>query len=206
MGGDERLAVGAGVDGAGIGADDRRERSDFLAYELGPTLVAVFLALLSLPFVALSLDATDYGVATDYGIFAQVPATDLGRWAGAFGAVMAAALVAGTIGAPLVRSHAVLGALFTILVAWVIGIAAVPVLPVLLHQNHGGYLGYAKFCLDSCSPEIHTNDPVSGLGELKFFWLGPLVEPVPFALLAAGVACWTRMVRRWIPKQQPTLR
>ena len=132
--------------------------------------------------------------------------TDLGRWAGAFGAVMAAALVAGTIGAPLVRSHAVLGALFTILVAWVIGIAAVPVLPVLLHQNHGGYLGFAQFCLDSCSPEIHTNDPVSGLGELKLFWWGPFAEPVPFALLAAGVACWTRMVRRWIPKQQPTLR
>ena len=195
------------VDGAGIGADDRREKSSFLAYVIQPILVAVLLALLSLPFVALSLDAADYGAAGGYTPNpVQVPPTDIGRWAGAFGAVLAAALVAGTIGAPAVRRHAKLGALFTMLVAWIVGIAALPLLPVLLHRDLGGDLGFVKICLDSCWAEIPTRNPAGGLYVLRFFWLAPVFAPVPFALLAVGVAYWTRMVRRWIPKQQPTLR
>ncbi len=121
---------------AGIKVDDGLEGSDFLTNVLGPTLLAIFLALLSLPFVALSLDAAESGAASGYGVSpVHVPEDDLGRWAGAIGAVVAAAVVAGTIGAPLVRAHAIRGALLTTLAAWVVGIAALPVLPLLLHVN-----------------------------------------------------------------------
>jgi hypothetical protein len=199
--------------GEGIGRVEARdeigaglEGSDFVKEVLKPTLLAVFFAILSLPFVALSLDAAEYGAASGYGVHpVHVPDGDLGRWAGAFGAVVAAALVAGTVGAPVVRVHAIRGALFTTLVAWVVGITALPVLPALLHLNRNGDLGFAMLCLDSCGPLIHTSDAFSGLGELKFFWLGPIVAPVAFGLLVVGAASWTRVVRRWIPKREPTL-
>jgi hypothetical protein len=192
-----------GRDEAGVKAGDGLERSDSLTNLYGPTLLAIFLALLSLPFVALSLDAAEYGAASGYGVSpVHVPGGDLGRWAGAFGAVVAAALVAGTIGAPWVRAHAIRGALFTTLAAWVVGITALPVLPVLLQVNRNGDLGFGMLCLDSCGPLIHTRDALSGLGEVELFWLGPIGEPVAFGLLVVGVAWWTRVVRRWARKPE----
>jgi hypothetical protein len=188
---------------AGVKVGDGLEGPDFLTNVLGPTLLAIFFAVLSLPFVALSLDAAEYGAASGYGASpVHVPGGDLGRWAGAFGAVVAAALVAGTIGAPLVRAHAIRGALFTTLAAWVVGITALPILPVLLHVNRNGDLGFGMLCLDSCGPLIHTRDALSGLGEVKLFWLGPIGAPVAFGLLVVGVACWTRVVRRWARKPE----
>jgi hypothetical protein len=182
------------VDNSDVDNDGNREESDFLAYVLDPTLIAVLFGLLSLPFVALSLDATDSRVLNP----AQVPWSDLGRWSGATGAVLAAALIAGTIGAPVARMHGVIGGLFTMLVAWIVAIAALPVLPVLLHFNHGGTLGFATYCPigpGTCRAAIIASEPLSGVQQVWLFWIAPLLAPGPFALLGLGVAYWTRTIR-----------
>jgi len=66
-----------------------------------------------------------------------LPLADLGRWSGAAGAVLAAALVAGTIGGLIVRRHAKLGGLLTVLLAWEVAIAAIPLLSSLFHLDVG---------------------------------------------------------------------
>jgi hypothetical protein len=176
----------------------RLEGSDIRTRDLYPLLLAVLFALLSLPLVAMSLDAAEYGPASGYGVHpVAIPGDDLGRWSAAFGAVLAASLVGGAIGARWVRAHAILGALSTTLIAWIAGIAALPVMPALLHQNRAGYMGFVEICLDSCGSAIHTDDALNGVRELYLFWLGPLAAPVPFVALVVGVVCWTFAVRRW---------
>jgi hypothetical protein len=204
-----REGVGVAVDdpvvGAG-GAGDAlqvRDESDSSADLLDPTLLALVLALLALPIVALSLDVANYGAAAGPDFKpAQVSVLDFGRWSGALGAVVAAALIAGTIGAPMVRIHEVIGGLFTLLVAWVVAMAALPVLPVLLHLNYGGSLGFASICpITTCQAGIGTRDAVGGVQQLWLFWAAPFFAPLSFATLGLGVAWWTRMVRSWAPEK-----
>lgn len=57
-----------------IGPSDDLDESDFLAYVVYPTLLALLFAMLSLPVVALSLDLTD--------------TPDTGRWVGVLGTVL----------------------------------------------------------------------------------------------------------------------
>lgn len=164
---------------------------------LVPTSLAVVLAMVSLPLIAWSLDAADYSTPVGYGITpAPLGMMDVSRWSAAFGAVLAAAVVAGTLGGPLTRKNAPLGALVTVALAWLVGVAALPLLPLLLHANLGGNLGFARVCLDTCAPQIWSRDPGDGVRVLPFAWLGPLVAPVPFVTLLAGVGCWTYVLRR----------
>jgi hypothetical protein len=178
----------------------------FLAHVFDAALLALFFAILSLPFVAVSLDVGVYGAPS--GLGAQVSLSDLGRWTAAFGAVVAASLVAGTIGAPLVRANAILGALLTLVVAWGVAVVALPILPVLLHLNRDGNLGFVSpvWCFDVCGgPAMYANDILSGLDRLGDSWMAPLRAPVPFALLVGGVARWTHVVRRRARKPESTL-
>jgi hypothetical protein len=199
---------GGGLADAGIDPGDELAGSDLDAYFLHPMLLAVLFALVSLPLVALSLNVGDYrlGLGPDLNPI-QVSDTDIGRWEGAFGAVVAAGLIAGTIGALLVRANALWGGLLTMVIAWVVAIAALPVLPALLNSNHGGALGFGSYCAigpGTCQAAITASDASSGLKQVWLFWFAPLVEPVPFAVLALGVAYWTRMVRSWTPEPPVT--
>lgn len=116
-------------------------RQDFrrgLGGAIRPVVLATLFAALALPVVALSLDARydQKGLGESLNP-AQLPPTDLGRWIAAAGAVFAAAIIAGAIGAPIVRRHAVAGASFTVLTAWVVAIAALPILPSIAGTSSG---------------------------------------------------------------------
>ena len=176
--------------------------SDLLAQVLDPLLLALFLAVLSWPLVALFLPVADFGTVRAFGEAPpQVPLMDPGRWEGAFGAVVAAGIVGGLVGAPLVRYKGILGILVTMAVSWMIAIAALPVLPVLLDGNDGGNLGFAPFQLivgEGYLPAVTATSTTSGVapGLLGCFG-GPAYAPGPFLLLLVGVVFWARQVRKW---------
>jgi hypothetical protein len=166
--------------------------SGFLAGRSGPTTIAVLFALLSLPIVALSLDAVD---TTGDAYFFQndwSPATSLGQWSAAASAVLFSAVIAGTVGAPLVRRHARIGALVTFHLALLVAIPALPILPALLGQN----VGAGVLCIDMCQATTNTNNLLNGLFADLFFVFSPLPEPVPIVTLIVGVGLWTVIVRR----------
>lgn len=161
-----------------------------------PTALAVVFALVSLPFVAVTLDAVNIpedgylaGHAVRLGMF------DIGRWTAAAGGVLAAALVAGTIGGLIVRKYSAVAALVTFPIAWLVAMSTVPYVPWLLHQD----VGFVYTCMDVCSVWSQSSDPASGLG-----WVGPAAwllgwspyyEPVPFFALMIGVIAWARLLR-----------
>jgi hypothetical protein len=162
-----------------------------LARRSGPTVLAVLFALVSLPIVALTLDAVD-STAGQFSYGKQIPATDLGRWSAAASAVLISAIIAGTVGAPLVRRRAKIGALVTFHLALLVAIPTLPLLPALLGQH----VAAGVLCLDGCSGVTYTNNLLGGLYADLFFMLAPLFEPVPVILLALGVCIWTPIVRR----------
>jgi len=177
-----------------------------LTHWSGPTVLAVLLALLSLPLVAISLNAVQAPPWVDAMncrgglidsqepcIYVRLPLADLGRWTGAAGAVLAAALVAGAIGGLIVRRHAKIGGLLTVLLAWEVAIAAIPLLPATFH------LDVAFAHAEGWMPLIRPTEPTSGLsaaGNPLWVLLSPLYEPVPLALLLVGVVVWTKLLRR----------
>jgi hypothetical protein len=181
-----------------------------LSHWSSPTVLAVLLALLSLPLVAISLDAVQappwVGAMNCKGgifdsrepcVYDGLPLTDLGRWAAAAGAVLAAALISGTIGGWIVRRHAVTGGIFTVLLAWEVAVAALPVLPSLFHLDVD--FGYAADWA-SWGAQIQSSNPTSGLGvasAIPFLQLEWCRESVPFALLLVGVVAWTALLRRF---------
>lgn len=167
-----------------------------LDHPAGPAMLAAAFALLSLPLVALSLD----GVSTAGSMYEpggpiRLGLIDPGRWVGAFGSVLAAGLVAGTVGGSLVRKHAKIGVFVTLVVAWEVAIAALPVLPALLRMD----AGFAYYCLDSCQPAISGKNPDGVLFLLVQPWttlaLAPLVAPGPILTLTVGVAVWAWILR-----------
>jgi hypothetical protein len=174
-----------------------------LTHWSGPTVLAVLLALLSLPLVAISLDAVQAPPWVDAMncrgglidsrepcIYDGLPLADLGRWSGAAGAVLAAALVAGAIGGLIVRRHAKIGGLLTVLLAWEVAIAAIPLLPATFH------LDVAFAHAEGWMPLIRPTEPTSGLHTAGWVLISPLYEPVPLALLLVGVVVWTKLLRR----------
>jgi hypothetical protein len=179
----EQPARGLGSDPGYVDAADHPSESDFWALVIDPILLALVFAMVSWPVVALSLARPSEGGP--------------GLWVGTLGAVAAAALVASTIGAPLVRANALRGSLWTILIAWVVAIATLPMLPIVLGWNDAGSLGFGQVCIDGCMPAITTESMTSGLAEIPWCWLSPLVAPVSFGVLVLGVALWTNLVRSW---------
>jgi hypothetical protein len=167
---------------------------------LGPALLALALALVSLPFVALTLHAYPYS-RYQVGFVSDLSPTDPARWTAAVSAVIPSALVTGVV-ARLVRRHRNLMAA-TFLLAWIVAIATTPVIPTLLGQNVG--FG-GPICIDTCWAPISTSAPAGApVIAVLFWWLGPLVgEFGPFAVLAAGFVAWFRFVYRISPPQVAT--
>jgi hypothetical protein len=165
------------------------------SHPAGPTGLAVVCALAALPVVALTLQAYDISSGT-YRMIDDptLPSLDPGRWTAATGSVLLSALVAGTVGG-FVRSRILNAEVFTFGLAWIVGIAAVPIGPFLFHQS----VGFESVCVDSCRVSIPATDPTSGLLEAVLFPLGPFVESASFVALLVGFFIWCAILRRFAP-------
>jgi hypothetical protein len=181
-----------------------------VAGSFGPTALALLLALVSLPLIALSLDVVAYQPGLPLGTQGnEVSLVDLGRWSGAAGAVFGSALVAGTVGGLALRRNAVIGGLVAFVLAWMVSIAALSLLPALLNLN----VGFSYFCLDSCGPALSSSNPTDGFFLAIMPWalmMSIFMAPVAFITLGVGVVAWTRLLRRVSartaehPERQPT--
>ena len=161
-----------------------------------PTVLALLLALVAWPIVAVTIHAV-YPWHDVSG--PEVPASQLGRWSAAAGAVLLSALVAGAIGGLMVRRRAVAGGLATFAIALAVAIPSLPLLPMLLGEEVGvGCQSAIAPGLTSspCGALIETGDLGTNLEAVPFFWLAPLVEPIPVLVLAVGVSVWTAAVAR----------
>ena len=152
-----------------------------------PTVLALIFAVLALPIVALTLGAVDPTGGPE-----PLPAGALGQWSAAAGGVFLPALVAGTIGGPIVRRNSGGGALLTMLIALLVAVPGVLLLPLVLDQR----VGVGWLCIDGCSSLISTQNPLVGIQADLYVGLAPLVEPVPVLTLAVGVGLWTVILRR----------
>jgi hypothetical protein len=161
----------------------------WVASRYRPTALALILALVSLPLVALTLAPTSAG---DYMRDQPIPATALGQWSAAASAAFISALVAGRFGGKVVRRHAIAGACLTFVIALLVAIPALPIFPAMLGEN----VGVGRVCLDGCWALTATNNLGYGLFSDVFFMLAPFYEPVPVLTLAAGVGVWTYLVRQ----------
>jgi hypothetical protein len=170
---------------AALWSDSNRAPID-LSESVWPTAAALVLALLSWPVVALALDAT-VGDSLN-----RIEPPVASRWTAALSAVLASALVAGTLGGPLTRRHAKAGATFTFMLALLVAVPALPLLPSLLGQN----VGAGWFCLDSCGDVTSTSNLGSGFFADIFFPFAPFFDPLPVLALVVGVVIWTRLVRQ----------
>ena len=156
-----------------------------------PPVIALVLASVALPAVAQSLSIVD----TSNAVSSSTPFladSDPRRWIAGAGAVLFAALVAGTVGAPAVRRRLICGALFTFFLALIAAIAIFPILPA----NQGDHVGEVVFCIDGCNAIVDSWDPTSGLRAAPFFAWAAFSEPVAVAALAVGVSLWAIAVRR----------
>lgn len=158
-----------------------------------PTAVALGLAVMSWPLVALTFGAVNTSFPPD----AEIPAPALGQWSAAASAVFISALVAGTTGAPVVRRHAGIGAALTFSIALVVAVSALPLLPALLGQRVGAGCMSGVFGGTACgSYAVNTDDLIASVRADAFILFAPLIEPTPTMILALGVAIWAKIVRR----------
>jgi hypothetical protein len=173
-----------------------------------PTALALLLALVAWPPVALTL-----GAVNPYynGVDPERPASALGQWSAAGGAVFLSALLAGSIGGLAVRRNAIVGGLFTFILALEVAMASVTLLPMLLGQDVGVACESAiapGLASSPCDP-VFTTAQLYGLGDylgaLPFLWLAPFAEPGPVLVLALGVVVWTVVLTRspWAATRSP---
>jgi hypothetical protein len=99
-----------------------------------PTALALLLALVAWPIVAMTLGAVDPNYN---GIGPVHHASALGQWSAAASAVFLSALVSGPIGGLVVRRNAIVGGLFTFVLALMVAIESVSLLPTVLGQEIG---------------------------------------------------------------------
>jgi hypothetical protein len=157
--------------------------------------LALLLALLSWPLVVLTFDAVDTSRGSTFYRGTVAPASEVAQWTAGASAVFVSALVAATIGAPIVKRRARMGAALTFLVALLVAVPALPLLPAVLGQHVGA--GCFFIGSDPCTYLTTTDDLFSGLRADAGFCLAPLIDPLPVLILGFGVAVWAYLVRRW---------
>lgn len=167
---------------------------------LRPTALALALALPSWPVVALTLGAVDPSRYVGGG---EPPASSLGQWSAAAGAVLFSALIAGTLGGLLVRRQAIMGGVVTFVLALWVAQATATVLPLALGEHVGvacrSALGPGMSSGSPCDPIITTTNALDfGYDLLRagYLWLAPFAEPIPVLTLAVGVIAWTTILGR----------
>ena len=163
-----------------------------IAHPVGPTVVAVVLAMVSWPFVALELNAVQETFTSLSP--PQIAPTDPARWTAALGAVLVSALVAGSVGGWLSRrGH---NEFWALPLAWLVAVAASPVLPGLLGQN----IGFGPICIDACEVDIGASDPASGIAAAILSPIAAMVEVGPLGILVIGFGIWWLVVRHFRPE------
>lgn len=191
--------VGAARTGP-LGALRRARNAPFVerlvALPVAPTVLAIVLALVTLPLTVLSIMSVE-----SYRTFDTTGhATPFEASIGSVGAVLAGALVGGTLGGLLVRRWPIAGAGLALVTAWPAAVLGFAVLPGLLHVP----VTIGLVCVDSCSPALELSgglalDAVwttytdSLMGSLMLFGLVTLLVgglAVGFSLLDGGSAGW----------------
>lgn len=173
-----------------------------LAYHpAGPTVLAVALALISLPFVAVTLqvyemESTGFQIADIHPLAPADPA----RWTAAASAVLLSALVAGSAGGWLLRHRSGYSYWVALLLAWICGIGSTTLLPSLLGQHFGA----VPLCIDGCGYGISTGAPgPTFVAAALFCWLGPISEGPAFGILVVGFIAWSQILTRFGPAAPP---
>ncbi len=167
-----------------------------LAYHpAGPTILAVSLALISLPLVALTLPVYELMNAPPIGDLRSLSPTDPARWTAATSAVLFSALIGGSVGGWLIRHKRDLYWL-ALLLAWFCGIAGTTLLPALLGQH----FGVNPICVDACGYSTTTDDPGSSvLAAGLFFAFAPMADRYAAGALAVGFVIWSQVFVRFGP-------
>lgn len=166
----------------------------------GPVLVALIFGLIAIPG-ALLLPTYDMTTVTSDGVFAVPELSPLSPTVvlAALGASLGAVFVAAPIGWLIVRRHLILGGLVTFLVAWIAGIAALPVLPSLAGLSYGSLPGPG----DPQFPMIvGIGGGVDVLARGFLFFslvISALAGQLSFVALVVGVGIWAPLVRRRRP-------
>jgi len=167
-----------------------------LAYHpAGPTILAVSLALISLPLVAVTLqlyqmESTGFQTTDIH----PLSPTDPARWTAAASAVLLSAVIAGFVGGWLLRHRRGYSYWVALLVAWTCGIGGTTLLPSLLGQHFGA----VPMCIDGCGYSITTDQPGwNFVAAALFFWLGPLYEGQALGALIVGFVAWSQILIRF---------
>ena len=159
-------------------------------------MLALLLAAVAWPIVALGWDVGLRGDYINLGVFDPAPV----RWTAAAVGVFLPALVAGPIGGRLVRFNALAGALFTFALALVVAVEGATIAASFLGGN--GDICDAANIGSPCDPisaAAHIIiDDLQALPLLLF--LAPFVEPVALLTLALGVALWAATLTRLLPQ------
>jgi hypothetical protein len=153
---------------------------------LGPVLLALGLAILSIPIVAGALMNTG---APGYYELPDPAFGDVLVLAAV--ACLASAGLAGVIGGAVLRQHRVLGPLVAIGLAWPIAVTLVP----LVANALGIHYQAVVFCLDSCSVEIDSAKPFSGIAAVAGTIQMGVMTIVPDIILLAALWAADRAAR-----------
>ena len=174
-----------------------------LAYHpAGPTVLAVSLALISWPFVALSLPVYERQGAGFSVSDVQPPLspTDPVRWTAAASAVILSSVIAGFVGGWLIRHRRGPSYWTALPVAWICAIGGTTLLPALLGQHFGA----VPICIDGCGYTITTDNPGPNfLAAAIFFWLGPFIDSHALGALIVGFVAWSQILIRFGPTAPP---
>ena len=155
-----------------------------------PTYLAVALALLSVPLVALTIHPSVANAA-------RSPATPIDRLLSAAGAALVSAVVAGTLGGFAARRIGWIAIFPTFLLALVVAAPASVIAPGIL----GHPVAFGTICnfTANCSPLIQSSDPGDAILASPLAVLAPLLEPVAALSLAVGVVIWGLAIR-YLPR------
>jgi hypothetical protein len=141
----------------------------------GPITVALFLALVSTPFAALSIRAVSTGTVNS----PREPVEYLAAAGMALVAVLVAGLVAGALGGAIARYWPVAGLVTAVFVAWPVAIATLPFAAAVLGVTYEA----VWICVDSCFPTIRDSELSSGIGAYLLSQFLEAFGPIEVAVL-----------------------
>jgi len=152
-----------------------------------PTLLALVLALVSLPIVAATWNI---GYRDQY--IGGAPIGGSLAWSGSAGGVFLSALIAGPLGGLVVRRNRTLGAGLTFWLAFIVAIIGAQLLPAYLGQSTPCHTSMGVSCdLFVTTGQVVIED-VQSFPLLMLF--GSLAEPVAILTLAVGVIFWAAVL------------
>lgn len=150
----------------------------------GSLILALGLAVLSIPFAAISIRAVSE-FTTSYPEGYVAPIGWEAAIAMATAAVLLAAVVAGTVAGFVVRRRPVGGLILALFLAWPVAIASLPLLPAVFGIPYQG----VWFCFDSCAPLISSSPLSAATNYVLAVWIG-VIGPIEIAAILAGLGYW----------------